>query len=243
MDEKVEITALGNAGFRIAAGPRILYIDAFHGSVPGVAGASLIQPADVDQADFLLVTHPHYDHFLADQVSEAALRTHAVVVGPSAVMQRLDKALPEGQRVEMEPEYRQGTAPPASVRRQWGDLAITAFRTFHTREHNSYLIEMPGLRCFHDGDNEQASRLDLAALGHLDVLMIAPWLGSHWAQFIRASRPDKWVLMHLTSEEYAQQDRGLFLKDLCDEVPEGLLVLHPGESCGVRQDVDRVQSR
>ena len=109
---------------------------------------------------------------------------------------------------------------------------ITAFRTFHSPDHNSYLVEMPGCRFFHDGDNEDTRRIDVAALGRIDALFIGPWQGSGWVDFIETVKPTRWFLMHLTDEELDQQKAGTFLPDLCDHVPESdkLVTLGPGES-------------
>jgi L-ascorbate metabolism protein UlaG (beta-lactamase superfamily) len=133
--------------------------------------------------------------------------------------------------IELEPVLmKTGSAASASV-----DLPmarITAFRTFHSPDHNSYLVEMPGFRFFHDGDNEDTSRIDVAELGRIDALFIATWQGAHWVEFIEAVKPGRWFLMHLTDEELDQQKAGTFLPDLCDHVPapEKLVTLRPGES-------------
>ncbi len=224
-----QITALGNAGFRIESAGKTLLIDAFHGAVPGVAGASILRPENVGRADLILVTHAHYDHFLADQTAQAAASIAAKVVGPQAVVKKLSGLLPSSQLVELEPKYLTTGRPDA----QSVDLAgvkITALRTFHTREHNSYLIETAEHRFFHDGDNEQTDRLPLDVLAKLDVLMIAPWLGSHWSETITALAARCWLLMHLTEDEIAQERRGQFLSQLCSTVPPGLVLLGPGET-------------
>jgi len=108
--------------------------------------------------------------------------------------------------------------------------AITAFLTFHGQAHNSYLIELPGFRCFHDGDNEKTPRLDAAVLGKLDALMLGPWQGSGWVNCIERLAPQRYFLMHLTDEELAEHAQDRFLPDLCDHVPKGLVVLRPGET-------------
>jgi L-ascorbate metabolism protein UlaG (beta-lactamase superfamily) len=109
---------------------------------------------------------------------------------------------------------------------------VTAFRTFHGREHNSYLVEAGGRRFFHDGDNENTRRLDAAALAGLDALMIGPWQGAGWVEFVERLAPRRWLLMHLSSAEIDQHEAGTYLAELCDHVPlpERLAVLRPGQS-------------
>jgi len=126
-----------------------------------------------------------------------------------------------------------GTLTPAlSPRERGGTATVTAFRTFHAMGHNSYLVETPGFRFFHDGDNEDTRRIDASALGRLDALLIGPWQGSGWVEFIEKLSPARWFLMHLSEEELDQHEAGAFLPDLCGHVPlpDRLVVLRPGQS-------------
>ena len=108
--------------------------------------------------------------------------------------------------------------------------AVTAFRTFHGRGHNSYLVEAAGLRFFHDGDNEDTTRIPVSALGRLDALLIGPWQGSGWVEFIEKLSPPRYFLMHLSEEELDEHAAGRFLPGICERVPKGLVVLRPGQS-------------
>jgi len=176
------------------------------------------------------VTHSHWDHFDARQVADVANRTGATVVGPATVARALRGIVPSDALVEMEPALagKQGNA--LLQKAELPAATVTAFRTFHSRDHNSYLAETPGFRFFHDGDNEETRRIDAAALGRLDALLIGPWLGSGWVEFIEKLAPARWFLMHLSDEELDQHEAGRFLPDLCDHVPERLVVLRPGQS-------------
>jgi len=108
---------------------------------------------------------------------------------------------------------------------------VTAFRTFHSRGHNSYLVDAGGFRFFHDGDNEHCQRTDVSQLGGVDVLFQGPWKGSGWVEFVEAVKPAKWFLMHLTDGELDDHFAGRFLPDICDRtpLPDRLVVLRPGE--------------
>jgi L-ascorbate metabolism protein UlaG (beta-lactamase superfamily) len=219
---RTTITAMGNAGVHVAAGPHSVYVDAFH----KLAHAG---PADAP-ATLILVTHAHWDHFDPGMVVEAARRTGAAVVGPKSVADRLSGRLPAGSVVGMEPPAAGDGRAACSVRGEVAGAVVTAFRTFHSRDHNSYLVELPGFRFLHDGDNEDTRRLDAEGLGRLDALLIGPWLGGGWVEFVEALRPGRWFLIHLDDEELRQHDAGRFLPDLCDRVPPDLVVLKPGET-------------
>jgi len=180
----------------------------------------------------ILVTHSHPDHFDAAQVEDAAKRTHATVIGPASVITRLQTKLPKESLVELEPVASKGVRITASRSVELPLARVTAFRTFHSSDHNSYLVEMKGFCFFHDGDNEDTRRIDRGALGRIDALFIATWQGAAWAEFIEAVQPSRWFLMHMTDEELAEHRKGAYLPDLCDHIPlpDKLVALSPGQS-------------
>ena len=227
-----EITLIGNEGFRLRAGETRIFIDAFFHPFGEEAERLAWRAADIRQADLILVTHAHYDHFDADAVVDVATRTGARVIGPRAVVRAIGRRLAADAMIELEPELVGRGAVAASVRHALPQATVTAYRTFHSRDHNSYLIEAGGVRLFHDGDNEDTRRLPVAELGRVDALLIGPWQGSDWVAFIHQLQPRHWFLMHLSAEELAEQDAGRFLPETCGcaRVPPGLVVLHPGES-------------
>ncbi len=229
----VNVTLFGNSGFEIQAGGFRLLIDAFTNGYPG--GTQLDPPAEsVQNADLILITHSHYDHFSPWKTAAAARVSGAQVVGPKAVIDALAGELPAGQLVEAEPPVAPAGQPAAAVELTSGPAKITAFRTFHARGHNSYLIDVEGVRLFHDGDNEDTRRLDLARLGRNDALFLCPWKGSGWVEFIERLNPNRWFLMHLTDAELDDHEAGRFFADICDYVPlaDRLVVLRPGQTHG-----------
>jgi len=266
---RAKLTLIGNEGFLVETGEARILIDAFYGAIPGLASAAALGADGIGQADLILVTHDHWDHFSAHEVADVANRTGARVAGPAAAINALRRNVPAAQLVKLEPlsarkgvalsekahlslgerspaerragEGASGAAPSASGtltpalspgERGERTVTITAFRTFHAMGHNSYLVETPAFRFFHDGDNEDTRRLDAAALGRLDALLIGPWQGSGWVEFVERLAPARWFLMHLSEEELDQHEAGAFLPDLCGHVPlpDRLVVLRPGQS-------------
>ena len=224
----VEVTLIGNEGFRIVTEAMRIYVDAFSGWLPGVT----VRRGDEDaEADLILVTHGHWDHFDAGRVAQAAARSGARVAGPASVIRRLRKKVAGEALVELEPEHAGREGKAAAQKATIGEATVTAFRTFHGSDHNSYLVETAGFRFFHDGDNEDTRGIDAAALGKVDALFIGPWQGSDWVAFIEALSPTRWFLMHLSDAELDQHEAGKFLPELCDHVPAGLVTLRPGQTC------------
>jgi L-ascorbate metabolism protein UlaG (beta-lactamase superfamily) len=225
-----ETTLIGNEGFRLRTGSAEIYIDGFYHPIPGVAGAPVLRGKDVAKADLILVTHAHLDHFRPVDVAEVACRTGAIVAGPRAVIDSLAGKVPAAALREMEPAAAPAGESARTVKLKLPFAAVTAFRTFHGRGHNSYLIESAGLRVFHDGDNGNTARIPISGLDRLDALLIGPWQGSGWVEFIEKLSPSRYFLMHLTEQELDEHAAGRFLPGICERVPKGLVVLRPGQS-------------
>ena len=221
----IRFRLVGNAGVEVAAHNRVVLVDAFYRPFPGVAGSPAVSAQELVHADLILVTHLHGDHFDALSVIEAARRTGATVAGPDSVVRALSSKIAQGRLLTLEPDY-QGASCSSKV----AGIAIQAFRTVHTRDHNSYLLDMGGFRFFHDGDNEDISVLNSESIRPLDVLFIGTWQGSGWPGFIQNVRPAHWVVVHLSDDEVEAHLKGGFLPGICDSIPEGLLTLRPGET-------------
>lgn len=223
-----EVTSTGNAGIQLEAGTRI-FIDSFFKGLPFVGTMPLLEPASVTRADLILVTHNHPDHFNQAATLTVARQTGATVIGPAPVIAQLATELPARQLQELEPEAaRTGCARSAVITLPFAK--VTAFRTFHSKGHNSYLIETPSYRVFHDCDNEDTSRLDVKALGNIDALFLCPWQGSGCSAFVERLKPRYWFLIHMTSGEIQEHKAGTFLPGLCEKIPGNVVALNPGET-------------
>ena len=224
----LKITSMGNAGVYLENEGGRIYIDSFFHPVPDVGGYPHLRGADAAKADVILLTHNHYDHLHPEETRDAALASGALVAGPAKVVHVMAKHLPVERLLTLEPAERQ--QPPATFATAVGDISITAYRTYHGHGHNSYLIEMGGVRIFHDADNERTQPYDVAGLGRIDVLLLCPWAGSGCGEFVAKLNPGKWLLIHLTEGEIEQHLAASFLPGLISPVPEGVIALRGGET-------------
>lgn len=224
----LKITSMGNAGVYIENEDGRIYIDAFFHPIPDVGGRPFLRGADAEKADLILVTHNHYDHLHPEETRDAALASGAMVAGPAKVVHVMAKHLPVERLLTIEPGERE--KPPARFTTTVGNITVTAFRTYHGKGHNSYLIEMGDSRIYHDADNEFTQHLDTDILGKVDVLLLCPWAGSGAGDFVERLKPRKWLLIHMTDEEIDQHRADSFLPGLVSPVPEGVVALRGGET-------------
>ena len=224
-DVEARISALGNAGFLVSHGLVNILFDPFFQDVPGIERPA--NPALMKNA-VILITHDHWDHLNVRAVIEAAA-AGAVVLAPEPAIQKLGRRVPAEALIRMEPDDL-GARTTTNV----AGVNVTAFRTRHGQAHNSYLVETGSFRIFDDGDNEHTDCLDPSALQGLDALMLCPWQGSQWVEFIEKLAPRHWFLMHMTEEELDDHEHGRFLPDLCDRVPMDPIALRPGRSFVIR---------
>ena len=221
---RLTVTSLGNAGFLVEHGNTAIVVDPFDWSLPLIT-------ASARRFSLILVTHDHWDHFDRRRVAELSASRGATVCGPRRVVRALEGTVAPGRLQEVEPP------PPSGHPRRSVPIAVTArgvpvlaYRSHHSRDHTSYLVDLGGVRLFHDGDNQDTTLYDPELLRDLDCLMLCPWQGSGWESFIRTIRPRRWLLMHLEDEELDVHDRGAFLPPLCESVPMEPVALRSGRS-------------
>jgi L-ascorbate metabolism protein UlaG (beta-lactamase superfamily) len=127
---------LGHATFRIDDGAAVIYIDPWKLS----AGAP--------QADVILITHAHFDHYSAEDIAKVEKPT-TVFVAPDDVASKLTgkhvvTAVPGGS-------YQAGTVKVAAV------AAYNTNKDFHPRANGwvGYLVTLSsGQRIYHTGDSD-----------------------------------------------------------------------------------------
>jgi L-ascorbate metabolism protein UlaG (beta-lactamase superfamily) len=186
---------LGHAGFRIRAGRKVVYIDPY-------------RVADGPEADLILITHGHYDHFSPQDV-ELLSTDRTLVIAPPAVAERV-----RGRVVSLAPG--EGVDDPLDVR------AVAAYNTskrdpdgklFHPREAGGvgYVLNVRGERLYHSGDTDVIPEMDEVA--GVDVALLAV--------------SGVYVMTAVEAAEAARRIR-----------PRIAVPMHWGEHIGTRQDAE-----
>jgi L-ascorbate metabolism protein UlaG (beta-lactamase superfamily) len=201
---------LGHSGFRIRAGRATVYIDPYR-----VANGA-------PQADLILVTHGHYDHFSPQDV-ERLSHKETCFIGPASVVERVGgSAISVAPGDEVEPDG----VPGVFVR------AIAAYNTskrdqegnvFHPREAGfvGYDLNVRGERIYHAGDTDVIPEMDQVAgvdVALLPVSGVYVMTAEEAAEAARRIQPRVAVPMHWGEHIGSYEDAARFAEKAPVEV-------------------------
>lgn len=132
----IEVVWLGHAGIMIRCNARILYIDPWK--------VSRSSP----QADIILLTHDHYDHYSPEDIA-LLKRDSTRVVAPMPAPEATDVIGPGGRLALGEVTVK---AVPA----------YNIAKGFHPRANGwlGYVVEIGGRRIYHAGDTDRIPEMD-----------------------------------------------------------------------------------
>jgi L-ascorbate metabolism protein UlaG (beta-lactamase superfamily) len=203
---------LGHSGFRIRTPGGVIYIDPY-------------RVADGPDADLILITHGHYDHFSPQDV-ERLSSPRTWLVGPAAVAERVSGqvlSIAPGEAVERE------LLPGVAI------SAVAAYNTskrdpqgnlFHPREAGwvGYEIEVVGERVYHSGDTDVIPEMDSVTgvdIALLPVSGVYVMTAGEAAEAARRIQPGVAVPMHWGEHIGSFQDA----RDFADKAPVDVEIL------------------
>ena len=192
---------LGHSGFRVRAPGGVVYIDPY-------------RVEDGPEADVILVTHGHYDHYSPQDV-ERLSHARTVLVAPAPVAERA-----RGRVVSIAP----GEALEDELLRGVHVAAIPAYNTskrdpsgnvFHPREAGwvGFVLNVRGERLYHSGDTDVIPEMDTVA--GVDVALL-PVSGTYVmtageaAEAARRIQPRVAVPMHWGEHIGSREDAEVF---------------------------------
>jgi L-ascorbate metabolism protein UlaG (beta-lactamase superfamily) len=227
---KTKIKWLGHAGFQITTEKyKTIIIDPWLTDNP----LATSQAKDITKADFVLVTHDHFDH-IAD-AAEIVKATGAILVGMPETVDRLKKeaAIPDSQIVF-------GTGMNIGGTHTSDGISITMTQAFHSSETASpagYIIKLEnGFTLYHAGDTGIFSSMKLlgeiftincAMLPIGGVFTMDPQQATLAAKLLKA---DTVIPMHYKTFPILEQDTSSYVEIMEKEAPNiEVKVLNPGE--------------
>lgn len=130
---------MGQAAVKINSGGKILYIDPY-------------MIANEEKADYIFITHSHYDHFSLDDIKRIAKKETVIYASYDCVPKLIDAGF---QKVK-------GIIPGQTITDEGLKFETTyAYNirktTFHPRGNRwmGYVFEIEGYRVYHSGDTER----------------------------------------------------------------------------------------
>lgn len=205
------ITINKQSSIRIA-GSKILYFDAFQ-----------IIDERYD-ADFIFVTHEHYDHFDPDSISKV-MKDDSVIIAPETMRKKLLKELQieEGRCIFCEP------GAIYELTQLWIETvpAYNKLKPFHTKGSKwlGYIVKMDGITYYIAGDTD--SNEDVKKV-KCDVALIP--IGGHYtmdkkqaADLICSMKPKAAIPTHY-GEVVGSPTDGVDFKDYIDTVDKDIQV-------------------
>ncbi len=140
---------LGHDGFQLATNQVTLYLDPY-------------QVRSGRKADYILISHDHYDHFDRETV-ELLQGPKTVIIGPLSVVSQFGE-----QTIALKPNQRQ-QLPHLTIETV---AAYNANKPFHPKDEEwlGYILELDGQRLYHAGDTDLIP--EMGNLGHIDVAIL-----------------------------------------------------------------------
>lgn len=217
----MEITWLSHACFRISDNQNTLYIDPFLNDNP----AATTSVDEIDEADWVLVTHGHQDHY-AD-AAELAQKTGAVLISNFEVTE-------DAQENGVE------AVDPMNTGGSIDNQGITVHMT--EAQHSSsglghsagFVIEWNDHRIYHAGDTGLFSDMKLIRdflqpeLGLIpigDRFTMGPTSAARAVEYLGINQV---IPMHYNTFEFIEQDPDEFREKVGDRAE--VIVLEPGET-------------
>ena len=204
--EEMTVEWKGHAGFFIEDGKK-MYIDPYNIG------------EDNEKADFVLLTHSHYDHCSIEDLRKV-IKDGTMVICPAdcqSKLTRIDKKI--GLEI---------MAPGQDIEIEGIDIkAVPAYnpeKRFHARDEkwNGYVVKVEGKTIYHSGDTDVIPEMsDLGESTHIDLALL-PVRGKYTmnaeeaARAVVLLRPRLSIPMHWGEIVGSREDAEQFVK-LCEE--------------------------
>jgi L-ascorbate metabolism protein UlaG (beta-lactamase superfamily) len=224
----MNIRFLGHAAFSLEADGTTVLVDPFLTGNPKAAAS-----ADDVQANAILLTHGHQDHY--GDIVAIAQRTGATVVAITELAHELSEELGDDHPV-FDPNM------GGTVALDWGSVRVVPAWHTSTTPKGTYntpaglLIELGGTRVYHLGDTclfsdlqlvKRYGRIDVAIMpigGHytmdrFDAVVAAEWVGA-----------DTVIPCHYDTFPPIQTDAQAFKSDVQNAGAGEVVVLSPGDA-------------
>ncbi|MBU1036775.1 MBL fold metallo-hydrolase [Patescibacteria group bacterium] len=196
----IKIDHFEQSGFRIKAENKVIYLD-----------PSNLKAEQVEKADFILITHEHFDHCSVNDLKKI-IAPETIVIAPAQCQQHL-KTLKVKEIIYVYPNQalaldgiKVETVPAYNL-----DKFRSTGMVYHPKEDEKvgYIVEIQGVRIYHAGDTDNIP--EMAKLSHIDIAMV-PVSGTYvmtWQEAVAALeviKPKLAIPMHYGSIIGSKED-------------------------------------
>ena len=224
----VKVTWLGHAAVKIEGAGKIIYIDPFITNNPVAA----IKVGDIDKADYVFVTHGHFDH-IGDTV-EISKKTGAKVISNGELSEWFKtKGVEKVQTIYFGGGSVFDFGRVKMVYALHGSTIGDAVNPIHGGVAAGFVFDIDGVKIYHAGDTGLTKEMELLADEKIDIAFLP--VGGHFTMDIKEAvraiefiKPGKVIPIHYDTFPPIKTDPEL-LVELAGEKAE-IIILKPGES-------------
>ncbi len=158
----IDIKWLGHSGFKIKnSQQKIIYIDPF----------KLSDEIDYESADFIFITHSHYDHCSIEDIRKIA-RQGTIIIAPADVSSKL-------RHIEAQVEIK--IADPTTKMdfeelgiKFWCLPAYNIEKPFHDKAEDwvGYILDFSGVLVYHAGDTDIIPEMKSLSTANIDLALL-----------------------------------------------------------------------
>ena len=159
----IDIRWLGHSSFYIKnAIGKIIYIDPFK---------FLGEAEDLEKADFIFITHSHYDHCSIEDIRKIA-KNGTIIIAPADVSSKFSHIDAKVDLKIADPETRM-QFDDAGIR-FWCIPAYNINKSFHSREEDwvGYIIDFSGVLVYHAGDTDNIPEMKKLSTANIDIALL-----------------------------------------------------------------------
>jgi len=160
--KSIDLKWLGHSGFKIKTKEgKIIYIDPYK------------IPEESESADFIFITHSHYDHCSIEDIQKIANDgTIIICTADSSSKMRHINSLVNIKIVE--PSTRMQFETNIGEIKFWCIPAYNTNKTFHERDEDwvGYILDIDGVKIYHAGDTDNIPEMKALSAASIDIALL-----------------------------------------------------------------------
>jgi len=206
--ESIDLNWLGHAGFQIKDGKSVIYVDPY----------KISNSASEEKADYIFISHSHYDHCSIQDI-EKLIKDGTVVVIPADCQSKVIRFVPKIQIKLMEP----------GQKIDGGDFLVESVKAynidkgFHPADEGwmGYVFDFGNVSVYHSGDSDLIP--EMKEINRENLIALLPIGGTYTMNVEEAVKAAEYVKSKITIPMHygeivgSEQDAELFMKK-CGEV-------------------------